>query len=167
MDDGLATARRAITQQHSTCASNGTHQRGAVVVGVVDQDERESRGDQNGLALAQRYSEQCFIGRHASTREQVPSAIRRRYIVQYWKSPTGKETRISPETCQTYDTSALQAIDNGDSGWIVADAKRFRLTVDDKDDADALMAVARRYTSHCIIGTADPAFRYPPVDYWK
>jgi hypothetical protein len=118
----------------------------------------------NGLALASRYTLQCFIGRHASTR---PDGNRLRYIVHYWKGPTGKPTIISPETCQPYVGSVVRAEDKGLTGWIVTDGKGFQLPVDNGVDADALVAVARHYTSHCTIGAPEPPLPLRRVDYWK
>lgn len=118
----------------------------------------------NGLALASRYSQQCFIGRHASTH---PNGNRGRHFVRYWKDSTGKQTSISPETCQAYVRSDLHAEDKGEVGWIVRDGKAFQLSVDNGEDADAVIALARQYTSHCTIGPADPPRPLQRVDYWK
>lgn len=113
---------------------------------------------QNGLALAQRYSEHCFIGRHPSTRlnlttEDAPA--RRRLIVHYWKRPTGQQTRISAETCHPYVGSALRSEDRGTEGWVVTDGKTFRIAVDNRTDAQEVIALARQSTTHCTIGSAD------------
>lgn len=120
----------------------------------------------NGLALAQRYSQYCFIGRHPSTRPNAPRAGRR-LIVHYWKEPTGQQTRISAETCQTYAGSALRGEDRGAAGWLVTDGKTFRIPVDDSADANAVIALARQYSTHCTIGSADPPSPLSRVDYWK
>ena len=122
---------------------------------------------QNGLALALRYSEHCFIGRHTSTRPNMTVRERSRYIVHYWKGPTGKQTSISPETCQPYDDSALHAEDKGAAGWIVTDRKRLQIPVDNAADADRLIVLARQYRSYCIIGGASPPFPLSRVDYWQ
>lgn len=122
---------------------------------------------QNGLALASRYYGQCYIGRHFSTRRNMTVRERTRYIVHYWKGPTGKQTTISPETCQPYTASELHAEDKGEDGWIVTDGKSFKIALDNRTDADALMALARQYTSHCTIGPPDQAWPLGRVDYWK
>ena len=122
---------------------------------------------ENGLAVAERYSEQCFIGRHASTRPNAKTDARQRYIVNYWKGPSGKQTRISPEACQVYVGSALRAQDNGSAGWMVTDGKDFHIPVDNSADADALITLARQYTAHCTIGGTDPPSPVRRVDYWK
>jgi hypothetical protein len=122
---------------------------------------------QNGLALASRYSEQCFIGRHPSRRPSVTVRERRRYIVVYWKGPTGKQTIISPETCQPYVGSALRAEDRGAAGWLVTDGKNFHMPVDNSTDAKGLITLAHLYTTHCTIGSSNLPFPAGRVDYWK
>jgi hypothetical protein len=122
---------------------------------------------ENGLAVAERYSEQCFIGRHASTRPGAKTDAHQRYIVNYWKAPTGKQTRISPEACQAYVGSELRAEDNGAAGWTVTDERDFHVPVDNSADADALITLARQYTAHCTIGGTDPPSPVRRVDYWK
>jgi len=122
---------------------------------------------QNGLALARRYSFQCFIGRHRSTRPNVTFREHRRDIVLYWKGQTGTQTTISPETCQPYVGSALRIEDNGAAGALVTDGKNFHIPVDNGADAKGLITLAHLYTTHCTIGRADQSWPFGRVDYWK
>src|SRR5262245_29311939 len=46
---------------------------------------------ENGLALAQRYSARCFIGRHPSVRPNITHQEYLRTTVTYWKSPTASK----------------------------------------------------------------------------
>ncbi len=128
----------------------------------------DSRDDATkALALAQRYSLHCFIGRHPSSRPGVTVATRRNYILKYWDGPTGKETVIPAETCTTYDPAQLRTTDKGVEGWIVTDGRTLTLTLDNEADAMAALALAKRYTSYCTIGHNDWAKHSSRMDYWK
>jgi hypothetical protein len=127
------------------------------MAGVGNQPDGE-----NALALAQRYSSHCFIGRHASTRPNVPRGPHRDYIIDYWKGSTGKTTTISPETCTSYAPARLAASDKGSKGWIVSDGAALTLTLDNERDASAALALARQFTARCTIGSGNLH-----IDYWK
>jgi len=117
----------------------------------------------NALALAQRYSVNCFIGRE-NTR-----ANRLAYIVDYWQNPTGAATTISPEDCQAYSAGNLQIVNLGANGWALMDGARQILLLDNQGDANAALALAKQYSSLCFIGRANT--RPNPLDYivqyWK
>jgi hypothetical protein len=115
----------------------------------------------NAVALVQRYNRMCYIGRRT-----VP-----RYILHYWKSPTGRTTTISPEHCAPYDPMKLQLLPGGAAGWGVTDGADFMLKLGSQTDATAALNLAKQYTSRCTIGRDDfspPAQRRSSrLDYWK
>lgn len=134
---------------------------------------RDKTDADRALILARGYSEECFIGRHRPTRATLPSSDRRGYIVSYWKSPTNQRINIPDERCTTYGPPHLVVRDRGSEGWTVSDGSgRFAMTVDNREDAAALLDLARQHTTHCTIG-----YRSAPgtpimlqdlrVDYWK
>ena len=121
----------------------------------------------NALALARRYELMCFVGRHPSNRPGVTVATHRKYMLNYWDNPTDAKTTIAPETCTRYEPPRLRAEDHGDAGWIVTDDRGLTLTLDNKSDAAAALALARQYTWHCTIGRDDFLKTSGRLDYWK
>jgi hypothetical protein len=132
--------------------------------------ERDAR---DALALAQRYGMHCFIGRHASTRPGQPRRLPADYRLTYWKFPTGARTTITAESCRTYDPSRLTMSNRGAVGWQVSDGSRLTLKLDNREDAESALRLAKQYSAHCVIGHDDPnpaSASYAPtsrVDYWK
>jgi hypothetical protein len=88
-----------------------------VVVKVYGQS-----GDNTGkqaLALAQRYSRHCYLGRNNHRTED-----REQYIFDYWQNPSGKNTTIPDleDLCSNYNRNNLTVEDMGDGyGWRVKD----------------------------------------------
>jgi hypothetical protein len=91
-------------------------------------------------------------------------------------SPTPRPTTRTPtpvaarEDCVPYDPKALQIVPAGEEGYrLTEDGSHGMLTLDDKTDAYAALALARRHTAHCFIGrdnTRNDRSRYI-VDYWQ
>lgn len=54
--------------------------------------------------------------------------------------------------CLTYNPNDLRIVDEGPSGWLLTDGRSRMLILDNKEDAEKALALARRYTSHCFIG---------------
>ena len=121
----------------------------------------------NAQALVERYSEICFVGRRSTGRTKRPNPPE--YIVEYWKNPTGKTTVISPESCTTYLPSKLSAVDRNEAGWIVTDGSGLTLKFDNRDDAQAALAVAKQWAVHCTIGhlVFTPLLKVGAIHYWK
>ena len=73
------------------------------------------------------------------------------------------------EDCLPYDPASLKIEDEGSAGWLLTDGESRMLTLDNKQDAETALALARKYKAHCFIGRnnrrADRC-RYI-VDYWK
>ena len=73
------------------------------------------------------------------------------------------------EDCLPYDVGSLQIQDEGKSGWLLTDGRSRMLTLDNKEDAEAALALAKRHKAHCFIGRNNrrpDRCRYI-VDYWK
>lgn len=112
----------------------------------------------NDVALMQRYSTICYIGRS----NNLPNRLA--YIMEYWKNPTGVISTIAPEDCQNYTPSALK-IENGPAGWTVTDGVNPLLLFATPNDANLGLSVARQHTEECFIGRG-PALQYV-TDYFK
>jgi hypothetical protein len=64
-------------------------------------------------------------------------------------------------TCHTFDPAKLGVVETKD-GWQVRRGEDGRIlgTLPTKADADAAMAVARKYTAMCVIGEGSRIFKY-------
>ncbi len=51
-----------------------------------------------------------------------------------------------------YNPNDLRIVDEGPSGWLLTDGRSRMLILDNRQDAERALALARRYTSHCFIG---------------
>jgi hypothetical protein len=100
----------------------------------------------NAVALAQRYTTLCFIGR------DNPRANRQAYITEYWQGSTGVATPISPEDCTPYATANLQVVNLGATGWAVTDGNEQLVLLDNQADANGALGVLKQYSSQCFIG---------------
>ncbi len=54
--------------------------------------------------------------------------------------------------CLFYNPHDLRIVDEGASGWLLTDGRSRMLILDNKEDAEKALALARRYTAHCFIG---------------
>jgi hypothetical protein len=118
---------------------------------------------QRALALARRHTAQCFIGRD-NTR-----ADRRAYIVEYWGGDSGLNTTIDPEDCIGYERDRLSILDEGASGWLLTDGRSRMLVLDNQQDAQNALILAKVYTNQCFIGrnnTRTDRLSYI-VQYWR
>ncbi len=104
---------------------------------------------QQALALAQRYTKHCFIGR-GNTRDQ-PAA----YIFDYWLGSSGQMPDIpgQEDSCSQYNNKNLTVEDMGDGeGWRVKDHDDVLHVFDDQSDANNGKLVLARYSQACQIG---------------
>ncbi len=117
----------------------------------------------NGLALAQRYQSNCWLGR--GNARATPS----RYVVTFWLRPTGAATTIDPEDCTAYQPANLQIVSLGSLGWAVVDGATQIALVDDEPDATLALKAAQQYTLHCFIGRGNtqPNASSYVVEYWR
>jgi len=107
---------------------------------------------QNALALAQRYTRHCYIGRN-NNRDP-----RGDYIFDYWRNPTGKGTLITDEdqNCSPYNNKNLTVEDmGGGDGWRVKDHDNPLQLFDNGTDARNGDIVFKKYTQACHIGDAE------------
>jgi hypothetical protein len=118
---------------------------------------------QNALALAQRHTEHCFIGRD-NTRSNRLS-----YIVEYWDGSSGENTTISNEDCINYNENNLSIVDLGATGWRITDGFSAMLILDNLDDANDALLLTQTFSEQCFIGRGnnrDNRLSYI-VEYWK
>src|SRR5258708_32622192 len=121
-------------------------------IGVFDSEQDAT----NALAVAQRHTSHCFIGRRPSK----PSGIE---LVDYWSGQSTMTPSLTRETCTIYDWSAPKTTAARDRAWAVTDDGAFTIIVSDRIDAAALLAVAQRYRAHSTLGRATP--RAGPIHY--
>lgn len=115
------------------------------------------------LALAQRHTAQCFIGRG----NRRPN--RRDYIVTYWTGVSGITTTISQQDCIPYDVTGLRIANEGAAGWLLTDGRSRMLTLDSEADARQALALARQHTAQCFIGRGNrrPDRQAYIMAYWR
>jgi hypothetical protein len=54
--------------------------------------------------------------------------------------------------CLSYDPTDLRIVNEGASGWLLTDGRSRMLILDNQEDAERALALARRHTAHCFIG---------------
>jgi hypothetical protein len=101
---------------------------------------------QTGLAVAKRYTKHCFIGR-GNTRTD-----RYRYIMDYYRGPSGIATVIPSPDCLPHNGDNLSIEDLGATGWRVNQGSEAIALFDTKADAQAAILVMKHYNRHCYIG---------------
>jgi hypothetical protein len=118
---------------------------------------------QKALALAKRHTAHCFIGRD-NTRSN-----RRDYILEYWKGNSGQATTITSEDCISYNRANLKIVDEAANGWLLTDGSSRMAMLDDRQDAESALAVAKGYSQQCFIGRDNqrPNRKDYIVRYWK
>jgi hypothetical protein len=107
---------------------------------------------QKGLALAQRYSKHCFLGR-GNTREEKYS-----FVFDYWLNPSGKTPAIADQDndCSDYNRNNLTVEDMGDNnGWRVKDHDHVLQLFDNGNDARSGKTILVKYSKICFIGDSD------------
>jgi hypothetical protein len=107
---------------------------------------------QQALALAERYTRHCYIGRHNS---RDPKGD---YIFDYWRNPSGLTPPIPNEDdlCSPYNNKNLTVEDMGDgNGWRVKDHDHVLQVFDNGTDAPNGDMVFKKYTEACEIGNID------------
>ncbi len=117
----------------------------------------------NGLAVFQRFSTYCFVGRDNARSNRTA------YIFPYWLDATGRSTTVQPEDCEPYAPSTLNVASAGSSGWSLAAGGRQLMLLDTAADANEMLAVAQKYSNQCFIGRGNTrstpsAYTLP---YWK
>jgi hypothetical protein len=135
---------------------------GTVVIRVHGQTD--DVGTQ-ALALAQRYTTHCYLGR---TNNRDPKGD---YIFDYWRNPSGRTTTITGETdlCSPYNNRNLTVEDmGGGDGWRVKDHDHVLHLFDNQTDANNGALVLRKYSQVCAIGDVqDNDSNLGQVDYQR
>ena len=132
--------------------------------GVSRMEILDNQADaERALALAQRHTAHCFIGRD-NTR-----ANRADYIVEYWAGDSGISTVIQQPDCISYRTGGLSTVDEGATGWLLTDGASRMVILDSERDADNALLLARSFTQQCFIGrdNARSNRRAYIVEYWQ
>jgi hypothetical protein len=104
---------------------------------------------ERALALAQRHTAQCFIGRD-NTRPE-----RKRYITEYWTGSSGISSTIAGEDCISYNPATVGVFDRAALGWRLEDGSNFLVLFDDHADANRGLTVARGASRLCFVGRAN------------
>ncbi|MDI1464660.1 hypothetical protein QEZ54_27185 [Catellatospora sp. KI3] len=105
-----------------------------------------------GLALAQRYRERCYVGR-GNARED-----RDTFVFDYWREPSGQSPDIAGEqdNCSEYEPGHLVAEDMGHGdGWRVKDHDHILQVFDTEADARAGSLVLANFRRICVLGGYD------------
>jgi hypothetical protein len=117
----------------------------------------------NALALARRYSSQCFIGRDNKR------ANRADYIVEFWGGDTGQATTLTKVDALPFNPANLKIVDEGSKGWLLTDGTSRMLMLDNEQDAQAALNMASQFTKHCFIGRDNkrPNRKAYIIEYWE
>jgi len=104
---------------------------------------------EKGLALAKRFKQHCYLGRH-NTREEKYS-----YIFDYWRNPSGQNPAIADQEddCSGYKKNNLTVENMGSGqGWRVKDHDHVLHLFDNETDARNGKLVLSKYDQICFIG---------------
>ncbi len=148
-------------------AASGTFlvEDGSTIVIRIHSDQDQA-GPQ-ALALAQRYTRHCYIGRNNTMDPKGD------YIFDYWRDPSGQTPPIPDEDdddlCSPYNNTNLTVEDMGDgNGWRVKDHDHVLHLFADQQDANDADIVLKKYSSVCAIGDiTDSDSDLGQVDYQK
>jgi hypothetical protein len=134
--------------------TDGSHQ-------IVLLDNADDAG--KALALAQRHTAHCFIGR------DNPRPNRDDYIIGYWKPIPGVPATFADEDCVPYRTASLRIVDEGASGWLLTDGLSRMNMLDNRQDASNALILAQQFSKQCFIGRNNnrPDRTAYVVQYWQ
>ena len=104
----------------------------------------------NALALAQRHTSQCFFGQESTRSNQAD------YVIEYWRGDSGKQTKITPESCTTYDPASLRVDPVTRTGFPLMNGTKTLLMLDTEADAKNALKWAKDFRQLCVIGGATP-----------
>jgi LysM repeat protein len=118
---------------------------------------------QDALALAQRHTAQCFIGRGNKRPNRMD------YIVEYWTGDSRLETKIRQVDCLPYNPHNLRIVDEGARGWLLTDGRMRMEILDNEVDAKSALILAQNHTRQCFIGRGNtrPDRKNYIVQYWE
>jgi hypothetical protein len=118
---------------------------------------------EKALALAQRYTAHCFIGRENT------KPNRDEFVHEYWMGDSGVATVIPNEDCIPYDPNTLQIVDEGAGGFLLTDGFSRMALYASLEDAQEGLRVAKLASKQCFIGRDNtrPNRKAYIVEYWK
>ena len=73
------------------------------------------------------------------------------------------------EDCISYDTASLEIVNLGEKGWRLTDGRSSMLILNNETDANAALALAKKYNQQCFIGRDNKRQDRKSyiVSYWK
>ena len=89
--------------------------------------------------------------------------------MEYWKGNSGQTTPIPSEDCIPYNRGNLKIVNEGANGWLLTDGASRMEMLDDQQDAESALAVAKDYNHQCFIGRDNKRSNRSDyiVQYWK
>jgi len=105
----------------------------------------------DGLALAKRYTQLCFIGRG-----NTYTVTHWSYILKYWRGPTGTATAIATRDCVAYNRPGLTVVPVSSNDYEVTDGTIVLQQFASQADAGAGVTVLEHSTNMCYIGRDEP-----------
>lgn len=81
----------------------------------------------------------------------------------------GRNRATRPEDCIQYNPYTLQIEDKGEKGWRLTDGRIWLQILDNREDAEAALALAQQHNYQCFIGRNNrrpDRVRYI-LEYWK
>jgi hypothetical protein len=117
---------------------------------------------EQGMNLARRYKQHCYIGR----RNNRPDSTA--YYIEYWKGNSDVRTEIKKEECQPYNREQLQVVQTN-RDWELRAGGAFILRAASKADADKAKAIASDHLAFCQIGHRNTRanHRLYMIQYWR
>ena len=114
------------------------------------------------LAVARRHTHHCFIGRGNNRPE------RRRYITEYWLGDSGIVAGQIGGDCRSYDPANIRIVDEGANGWLLTDGISRMDVLDNLQDAELALGLAREHNSRCFVGRGNnrPNRLSYILEYW-
>ncbi|HZM74830.1 MAG TPA: hypothetical protein VFC19_03840 [Candidatus Limnocylindrales bacterium] len=100
----------------------------------------------DGLAMAKRFRQHCFVGRDNKRPERY------RYVMDYWREPSGIATTIAAPDCIRFNPGNLSIVDLGATGWQIRDGSSYIAVLDTRKDAESMVLVMKHYTNICYLG---------------
>jgi len=100
----------------------------------------------DGVAVAKRFRQHCFVGRNNTRPERY------RYVMDYWREPSGINTTIANPDCIRLNPANLSIVDLGATGWQIRDGSSYLAVLDTKKDAESMVLVMKHYTNVCYLG---------------
>jgi hypothetical protein len=115
------------------------------------------------LGVARLYTRFCFIGRGNSRTD------RKKYITEYFTTPSGLAGALPTPDCLPYDKPTLKVVNIGTLGWRLQDNSQYIQLADNATDAGNLLILAQQNSGICFIGRSNARTdRYDYIyTYWQ